>query len=150
MISLALGATVMHVLGSAVWIGGHAVLLGVVIPSAKRVGDVAGVLEFEKSYGRLGLASLIVQVGTGLFLTRRWVSDLGNLVQASGPAERMVLAKLALLALIVAMAGYARYRIFPTLSPTTLVRFERHAWIVTLLSVGLAICGVSIRMGGLL
>lgn len=150
MMSLAMGATVMHVLGSAVWIGGHAVLLGVVIPAARRKGDIAGVIEFEKSYGRLGLASLIVQVSTGLYLTRRWVPDLGSLVQASGAAERMILAKLALLALIMMMAAYARHRIFPTLSPSTLRRFERHAWILTLLSVGLAVCGVSIRMGGLL
>ncbi|HRJ48960.1 MAG: CopD family protein [Phycisphaeraceae bacterium] len=139
-----------HVLGASVWIGGHVVLLAVVIPQARGQGDVTPVRNFERSFGRIGLAALAVQVVTGPILASRWIGGWPSIFTTPTHPAHLVLAKVALLIAIVVLATHATHRLLPKLSMATLGRFTRHAWLVTLLSVALAIAGVSIRTGWLL
>lgn len=139
-----------HVLGACVWIGGHAVLLAVVIPQARAQGDVTPVRHFERSFARIGLTALAVQVLTGPILASRWIGAWPSIFTTPTPAAHLVLAKVALLIAIVVLATHATHRLLPKLSMATLGRFTRHAWLVTMLSVALAVAGVAIRTGGLL
>ncbi len=58
----------LHVVGAAVWVGGHLVLLGRYLPQAWRAGRLDLLREFERRYEGLGLPALALQVGTGLLL----------------------------------------------------------------------------------
>lgn len=138
-----------HLLGASAWIGGHLVLLGVVLPGARRAGSVAGVLEFEHRFGRIGLLALVVQVASGALLATRWIDDWRTIFSAPTPAGHLIIAKIVLLALIMALARHATRRVLPALTATTLGRFAFHAWVVTALSVLLLVCGVGVRTGGL-
>ncbi len=139
-----------HLLGTSAWIGGHLVLLGVVLPAARRSGAIELVVHFEKSYGRIGLAALAVQIATGLVLAGNWIGSWRGIFSEPTPAGHLILTKLVVLAAIGVMAGHASHVLLPRLTTATLHRFTIHAWIVTVLSVLLMVCGVAVRTGGLL
>lgn len=138
---------ILHLLGSAVWIGGHVVLVCVVLPAASREKDVARIVEFERAFGRFGLAALAVQVVTGLWLTTRWIGDLGTVLNAPPRAAFLVAAKLALLLVTMALAAHATHRTLPELTPDRIRSFALHAWTVTAISVLMLVLGVAIRTG---
>ncbi len=52
----------MHVLGAAVWSGGHLVLALVIMPRAKRVGDARVMKELEASFEPLAVPARLAQV----------------------------------------------------------------------------------------
>ncbi len=60
-----------HLLGAAVWTGGHLVLALGVLPGALRARDPARLIAFERIYERIGIPALIVQVASGLWLAVR-------------------------------------------------------------------------------
>ena len=49
----------LHLLGAAVWVGGHLVLSLTVLPRALRAGDPRILLDFESGYERLGIESVM-------------------------------------------------------------------------------------------
>ncbi|MBI2492153.1 MAG: copper transporter, partial [Candidatus Rokubacteria bacterium] len=63
----------LHLLGAAVWVGGHLVLSLSVLPRALRTRDPAIIRDFESAFERVGLPALLVQVLTGLWLALHWV-----------------------------------------------------------------------------
>lgn len=141
----------LHLLGASVWLGGHAVLMAVVLPAAVRRRDPGAIHDFERGYGRLGLAALVVQLATGLLLANAWLGGAwrGLLAQPHQPAEQLILAKLTLLALILGLAGHAYHRVLPRMHADNMRPFVVHATVVTTLSVLLLVVGVGIRTGGL-
>ena len=150
---------ILHLIGAATWLGGHIVLVRVILPAALRQRDPKPVLDFERAYARVALPALLVQAVTGLWLATRWLGGWGNILDFSVPAALPVLLKLALLGAIVAHAGYAYHRILPRLNtlegpladPVKPLRsFALHAWSTTVLSVLLLLVGASIRLGGVL
>lgn len=138
-----------HILGAALWIGGRAVLVGVVIPRARRTGEIEHLQEFEKGIGRIGLAALVVQLLTGLWHTTHWLGGLGALLRPANPIAHMALTKILLLVALVGLAGYAHHRMLPRLEPRGLSAFAFHAWVTATLSLVLLALGVGIRTGGL-
>jgi putative copper export protein len=137
----------LHLLGAAVWVGGHLVLSLSVLPRALRARDPAIIREFEAGFERLGIPALLVQVVTGLWLAYHWVPDVGSWFSPSTPAARLLLLKLALLAATVALAIHARLRVLPRLDAATLRVLAYHIVAVTLLGVALLVVGVAIRTG---
>lgn len=87
----------LHVLVAAAWVGGHVGRTAVVVPAARRRGDVAPIQEFEASFSRIGLAALLVQVVTGVVLACRWIGDWRGVSSTFWPVSRLVLAKIVLL-----------------------------------------------------
>lgn len=66
----------LHLLGAAVWVGGHLVLSISVLPRALRARDPGIIREFESGFERLGIPALLVQVVTGLGpCAWRWQED---------------------------------------------------------------------------
>ena len=141
---------VLHLIGASVWVGGHIVLVGVVLPEAFREYDAKGIHNFERGYGRIGLATLALQFATGLWLATIRVPDLRTIFTAPTPAGHLVLAKLALLGATVILAGHTYHRVLPRLSVERMRPFAVHAWATTVLSILLLIAGAGIRLGGLL
>ena len=135
----------LHLLGAAVWVGGHLVLALSVLPRALRAHDPAIIREFESGFERLGIPALLVQVVTGLWLAHHWAPDVAGWLSPSTPPARLVLVTLALLAATVALAVHARLRVLPQLDAATLPVHAYHIVAVTLLGVALLVVGVAIR-----
>lgn len=140
---------VLHLLGAAVWVGGHLVLCLSVLPRALRARDPEPVRAFEAGFERVGIPALGLQVATGLWLAYHWVPDVGSWFRAATPPAAFVLTKLILLAATVGLAVDARLRIVPRLDAATLPGLAWHIVAVTTIAVALLVCGVGIRTGGL-
>lgn len=139
----------LHLLGAAVWVGGHLVLSLAVLPRALRAHDSTIIREFESGFERVGIPALLVQVVTGLWLAHHWVPDVSGWFSPSTLTARLVLLKLVLLAATLALAVHARFRVIPWLDATMLRFLAYHIVAVTLLGVALLVVGVAIRTGGL-
>jgi len=137
----------LHLLGATVWVGGHLVLSLSVLPRALRARDPEIVRDFESGFERLGIPALLVQVITGLWLAGRWAPDVAGWFVPSTPQAKLVLVKLALLAVTIALAVHARLRVIPRLDAARLRLLAYHVVAVTLLGVALLAVGVAIRTG---
>lgn len=139
----------LHVLAATIWVGGHLVLALTVLPRALSTRDPAALLVFESGFEHLGMSALLVQVLTGIWMAHRMRPDLAGWFATADPVARLILMKLGLLTATLLTALDARWRIIPRLTPATLPALARRVVLVTLLSVGFVVVGVSFR-GGLL
>jgi putative copper export protein len=138
-----------HILAATIWTGGHLVLATTVLPRALSARDPAVLLTFEQGFERIGMPALLVQVATGSWMAHTLLPDMTTWLSLSDPVARLVTLKLGLLTLTLLAALDARLRLIPRLSAATLPAMARRIVLVTLLSVGFVIVGVSFR-GGLL
>lgn len=141
---------VLHLLGAAIWVGGHLVLALAVLPRALRRRDPRIVSDFESGYERLGLPALAVQIATGLYLTQYRVPSVAAWFSAATPQSRYILLKLGLLAATLLLALHARLRVVPHLEAKNLRFLAWHIAVITLLGIGFVIAGVGLQTGGLL
>ena len=139
----------LHLLGASIWIGGHAVLMGAVLPAAIRLNEPRRVLDFERGYGRLGLVALLLQLSTGFWLANRWIGDWTTLFSEPTPQGHLILSKLIILVMTVALATFTSCRVLPRIERGALRLFAVLAGVTTGLAVLLLIIGVGIRTGGL-
>lgn len=138
---------ILHLLGASVWIGGHVVLVSVVLPAAMRRRDPARIAEFEQAYGKIGLAALILQTVTGVWLATVRIGDWSTIVAAPTLAGSLIVAKASMLALTMLLAGHAYHRVLPRLSAERIRPFAIHAWAVTSVSILMLVIGALIRSG---
>lgn len=142
-------ALLIHVLAATIWTGGHLVLVTAVLPRALASRDPTILLAFESGFERIGMPALLVQVITGLWMAYTIRPDVVGWFSMADPTSRLIILKLGLLVATVLTALDARLRIIPGLSAKTLPALARRVVLVTVLSVGFVIAGVSFR-GGLL
>ena len=140
-------ALALHILGATIWAGGHLVLATTILPRALRERQAAPVSDFEQSFERIGLPALAVQILTGLWLAHHLLGAPGNWFN-DNPIAHVVQIKLGLLALTLALAIHARFRVIPKLSDDTLSTLAWHIRLVTLAAVLFVLAGASIRFGG--
>ena len=141
-------AVILHLLGSAVWIGGNLILVRAVLPRALRDRDPRPILNYERTFAPLGLTALILQVATGLLLARHWVPSLSTYLSEPTLQSRCILLKLALLTASLIL-GALTHRTLPTLAPATLKKFAALAWANAILGLLLLAAGAAIRLNGL-
>jgi putative copper export protein len=137
----------LHLLGAATWIGGHVVLVRVVLPTAMRRRDANPVVEFERGFGRIGLGAMVVQLATGLWLATIWLGGWQHAFDMTVPSAPLVLTKLALMGATLALAGRAHHTLVPRLDGENLGPFAVHARIVLGLAVLLLVVGATVRLG---
>ena len=137
----------LHVLGAAIWTGGHVVLATTVLPRALKARDPGILLRFEQGYERVGMPALVIQVATGLWLATQ-VADPRAWFTFQDVVSAAVGVKLILLASTAGFAVNARFRVIPRLSAETLPLMGWHIRAVTLFSVLFVMAGVWIRTGG--
>lgn len=140
-------ALVLHVLAATVWTGGHIVLATVILPRALRQSSSETLLRFESGYERVGIPALLIQVASGLWLAHRMVPNFADWLDLANPSSRLILIKLALLALTAVFAVDARLRLVPNLSNDKLPALAWHIIPVTIVSVLFVIVGVAFRTG---
>ncbi len=140
---------ILHIIGAAIWTGGHLVLALSVLPDALRRRSLDRLQQFEATYERIGLPALIVQVLTGLWLAHHFLPDAGAWLNLSSPWTQLVAFKLLLLAATLGLAADARLRLIPQLDESRLASLAWHIAGITTLSVLFVITGVGFRTGGL-
>lgn len=104
-------------------------------------------IRFESSYELIGLPALLTQVATGLWLANRLIPDPSRWFDITNPIARIILIKLALLAVTVGLAADARLRIIPNLSTRNLRALAWHIVPVTIVSVLFVVAGVAFTAG---
>ena len=140
---------ILHTLGATVWTGGHLVLALTVLPQALKNRDPDRIHQFESHFEGFGLASLLLQVVTGLWLTWTYFPGLQNFLSFDSYLSTYIGIKLLLLLGTLALAVHARFFIIPTLTKETLNSLAHHIVGVTTLAVLFVIVGAGIRVGGL-
>jgi putative copper export protein len=141
---------VLHLLGAAVWTGGHLVLAISVVPRALKSRSTDPVVQFEHVFERVGIPALVVQVFTGLWLAQRLLPEPSDWFKFDNAASTMVAVKLVLLGITVALALDARLRLIPRLSERNLSALVWHIGAVAVISVLFVIAGVGVRTGGII
>lgn len=136
---------VLHLLGAAVWVGGHLVLSFTVLPGALRGRDPGPVLRFEKPFERIGIPALIVQVITGLWLADRYVPGILPALDFADRLHTIVAIKLLLLMATAITGAHARFWIIPRLTPQRMPALAVHVMVVSTMAVALLVLGVSVR-----
>ena len=141
-------AVILHLLGAAVWIGGHIVLSVAILPRALRGKDPTPIREFERGYEPVGITSLILQIVTGIWLAYIYHPEFSAWFSLQSAFSKGILLKFVLLGATLLLAVHARLKIHPRLGPDNLGVLAIHVVGITLLSILLLIVGVAIRSGG--
>lgn len=133
-----------HVLGAAVWAGGHLILSLGFLPKALRLQNPEIILDFEKQYERIGLPALLIQVITGIWMALIYVplSEWGSLTTDH---HVYLWTKFGLLAGTLALAVHARFFILPKLTVEKLPGLAFHIVMITVLAIFFVITGLSFR-----
>ena len=140
---------ILHTLGATVWTGGHLVLAVTVLPQALKNHDPDRIHQFEEHFEGFGLASLLLQVITGLWLTWIYFPGFQNFLAFDSYLSTYIGIKLLLLLGTLALAVHARFFIIPNLTKENLNSLAYHIVGVTTLAVLFVIIGAGIRLGGL-
>jgi putative copper export protein len=140
---------ILHTLGATVWTGGHLVLAVTVLPQALRSSDPDRVHQFESHFEGFGLAALLLQVITGLWLTWIYLPGFQNFLSFDSYLSIYIGIKLLCLLGTLALAIHARFFIIPNLTKETLNSLAYHIVGVTTLAVVFVVVGAGIRVGGL-
>ena len=138
---------VAHLLGAAVWTGGHLILAIVILPRVLKSRDISSLITFESQFEKIGMPALILQLLTGLWMAHRLLPDLSTWFALTNDISLLISLKLILLFTTFLIALHARFRVIPTLRPETLNWFAVHIFSVTALSVGFVIVGSLFRTG---
>ena len=133
-----------HVLGAAIWAGGHLILSIGFLPQALKQKDISIILNFESRYERLGIPALLIQIITGISMALIYVpfSQWWNL---STSHHVYLWTKLGLLLSTMVLGIHARIFIIPRLTVEKLSLLALHIILVTILAVALVITGLSFR-----
>lgn len=111
---------ILHTLGATVWTGGHLVLAVTVLPQALKNHDPDRIYQFEEHFEGFGLASLLLQVITGLWLTWIYFPGFQNFLAFDSYLSTYIGIKLLLLLGTLALAVHARFFIIPNLTKENL------------------------------
>ncbi len=139
---------IFHTLGATIWTGGHLVLAVTILPTALKHRDPSRIQQFEEHFEGFGLASLALQVVTGLWLTWIYFPGFQSFWAFDSFLSTYIGVKLLLLLGTMALAIHARFFIIPKLTPETLNTLAYHIVGVTTLAVLFVILGAGIRVGG--
>ncbi len=136
-----------HLIGAAIWIGGHLLLCVRYLPEAIRLKNPEIITQFEKKYEIIGLPALVVQVITGIWMAVAYYNV--TLLSFATAMESAVSIKLILLFITVLLAMHVRFFVFPKLTAKNLWFLAWHIIAVTCIGLLLLYFGISIRFGGL-
>lgn len=132
------GAQVAHVLTTAVWFGGIC-LLAVELRARRRLGDPCGSAAVIGRFSTLAGVTMLGVAATGTVLAWSQIAPLGA---APGTAYgRALLAKLACVAVVVAIGAYNRQRLVPAVERHGDAERAWHGLRRTLLAEALVIGG---------
>lgn len=133
----------LHISGACIWVGGHLVLLFVILPEARRCKSPEYLLQFEKNYERIGIPALFTQLLTGILLFFHllpWAE-----FSIYHPVFHKLLLKIVLLLLTFGFAIHARFFVLKNLTPKKLKVMHWHVAAVTIISIAFILAGLNFK-----
>ncbi|WKS95671.1 copper resistance protein CopD [Riemerella columbina] len=140
---------IFHLIGAAIWVGGHLVLTLGILPEVLRKKSPELLLNFERKYEKIGMPALVVMVITGVWMAYQFGQGISTWFHFSNPIETVISIKLLLLFSTVLFALSANLWVLPKLSAKTLPLMAFHIISVTIIGVCMLILGSFVRYGGL-
>lgn len=122
-----------HVLGATVWFGGLAACVATV-DRRHRANDTMGSAEAVASFSGLAAVASSLVLGAGLGLG---VVEVGSLPELTGTTYgRVLIAKVLLIAIVIAIAGWNRFKLVPAVArdalneaPGSVVAGQSRPWL---------------------
>ena len=138
---------ILHLLGAAIWTGGHLILALVVLPKVLSSRNLDALLQFEGQFEKIGMPALAIQIITGLWMAHRILPNVGMWFAFDNDISVLIGMKLILLLLTAMVAMHARFWVIPRLSTNNLNGFAINIILVTLFSVVFVVVGTLFRTG---
>ncbi len=135
----------LHLVGAAVWVGGHLVLALSVLPKALREKNPEVLKSFEERYEKAGIPSLVLQAVTGLWIASIYVSP-AEWFSFSDRAHIHIGLKLIFLSATLLLAVHARLFIIPVLNTKNLPWLALHIVMMTIIALAMLFTGFNFRM----
>ncbi|WP_372474119.1 copper resistance protein CopD [Capnocytophaga sp. ARDL2] len=140
---------VLHLLGAAIWVGGHIVLAVGILPNVLKKKDPQILLDFERKYEKIGMPALLILVTTGIAMAYRYNMGFSTWFSFSNAIETVISLKLILLIITVLFALSANFFVLPNLSSKKLPMMAFHIVSVTLIGIVMLVLGSFVRFGGI-
>ena len=138
---------ILHLLGAAIWTGGHLILALVILPKVLSSRNLDALLQFEQQFEKIGMPALAIQVITGLWMAHNILPNVGAWFAFDNDISILISIKLILLLMTATVAMHARFWVIPRLSADNLNGFAVNIVLVTLLSVTFVVVGTLFRTG---
>lgn len=140
---------ILHLLGAAIWVGGHLILSIAILPEVLKKKNPEFLLNFERKYEKIGIPALLIMVISGIWMAYKLGVGASQWFHFAKPIEVVVSVKLSLLFTTVLFALSANIFVLPKLSPAKLPLMAFHIISVTILGIGMLILGSFVRYGGI-
>lgn len=138
---------ILHLLGAAIWTGGHLILALVILPKVLSSRNLDALLQFEQQFEKIGIPALAIQIITGLWMAHNILPNVGAWFAFDNDISILIGIKLILLLMTATVAMHARFWVIPRLSADNLNGFAVNIVLVTLLSVTFVVVGTLFRTG---
>ncbi|WP_296237782.1 CopD family protein [Psychrobacter sp. UBA5136] len=138
---------ILHLLGAAIWVGGHLILALVILPKVLSSRNLDALLQFEGQFEKIGMPALGLQIVTGLWMAHNLLPNTSAWFAFDNDISILIGMKLSLLLLTALVAMHARFWIIPRLSADNLNGFAINISLVTLFSVAFVVVGTLFRTG---
>ena len=138
---------ILHLLGAAIWTGGHLILALVILPKVLSSRNLDALLQFEQQFEKIGMPALAIQIITGLWMAHNILPNVGAWFAFDNDISILIGIKLILLLMTATVAMHARFWVIPRLSADNLNGFAVNIFLVTLLSVTFVVVGTLFRTG---
>ncbi len=135
----------LHLLGAAIWVGGHLVLATAILPAAQKENSMGPLRAFAGRFDGLSLAALLLQILSGLWLMYRLVPAPGQWFNMQNPLAHIFATKLLLLVLSIGALGWYHAKRAKT-EDSAPGRMKAPVYLLTTLAVLLVIAGASFRI----
>ncbi|MFZ2843328.1 CopD family protein [Psychrobacter sp.] len=138
---------ILHLLGAAIWTGGHLILALVILPKVLSSRNLDALLQFEQQFEKIGMPALAIQIITGLWMAHNILPNVSAWFAFDNDISILIGIKLILLLMTATVAMHARFWVIPRLSADNLNGFAVNIVLVTLLSVTFVVIGTLFRTG---
>ncbi len=138
---------ILHLLGAAIWTGGHLILALVILPKVLSSRNLDALLQFEQQFEKIGMPALAIQVITGLWMAHNILPNVSAWFAFDNDISILIGIKLILVLMTATVAMHARFWVIPRLSADNLNGFAVNIVLVTLLSVTFVVVGTLFRTG---
>ncbi len=138
---------ILHLLGAAIWTGGHLILALVILPKVLSSRNLDALLQFEQQFEKIGMPALAIQIITGLWMAHNILPNVSAWFAFDNDISILIGIKLILLLMTATVAMHARFWVIPRLSADNLNGFAVNIVLVTLLSVTFVVVGTLFRTG---
>ena len=123
----------------------------VILPQAKRANDPQILINFDRSFAKYALPSLIAQFLTGPILAMRYYPDVADWFKFQNGTQDHIASKIVFLVIIILLFMRMRSKVIPRLAAgdaTAMKSASRIIYWITFLAFSNVMMGLSVHTGG--